>query len=310
MSDENQISIAVVGSLNIDYITKVEFLPGPGETVTAEHVDLLRGGKGANQAIAAARQGCQVRFFGALGEDEEGVSYRSALTDEGIDSSGIISVPTRTGAAFITVDDNGENTIISAAGANGSLTAAHILESASKLESCAALLGQFEVPLPALVEAIRIANRADIPVVINPSPFSATFPWQEVETDYVIANENEAIDLLDFDPLSQSASEVRQRLHELRIENLIITRGGDDTLVYRHSGEPFEVPTLPVLPVDTVGAGDAFAGCFTARIASGDSLDSAIRSANCAGALTTLGAGAQAPVPDREMVIQHLEHLI
>ncbi len=103
---------------------------------------------------------------------------------------------------------------------------------------------------------------------------------------------------------------MRQRLHELRIENLIITRGGDDTLVYRHCDEPFEVPTLPVLPIDTVGAGDAFAGCFTARIAAGDSLDSAIRAANCAGALTTLGPGAQAPLPDREMVIQHLEHLV
>tara|TARA_R110000850_G_scaffold10259_18_gene36868 strand:+ start:3386 stop:4327 length:942 start_codon:yes stop_codon:yes gene_type:complete len=310
MSDENQVAIAVVGSLNIDYFARVEYLPAPGETVASEHLELFRGGKGANQAIAAARQDCQVRFFGAVGEDDEGTAYRAALEEEGIDVSGLLSAPSKTGAAFITLDGRGENTIVTAAGANDHLTAASILSSTQRIEECQALLGQFEVPLPALVEAVRIANRNEIPVILNPSPFIRTFPWHEVETNYAIVNQNEAIDLLDFSPLSEPPSSVRQRMHELRIEHLIVTRGGDETLVFLRSGDAFEIPAMPVLPIDTVGAGDAFAGCFTARIASGVSLDSAVRAANCAGALTTLGHGAQAPLPDSEKVDQHLEHLI
>ncbi|MEM9282982.1 MAG: ribokinase [Verrucomicrobiota bacterium] len=309
MSASRKTAISVVGSLNIDYICRVEFLPSPGATVPSEHLELYRGGKGANQAIAAARQECHICFFGAVGNDPEGQQYRKALESEKIDVSQLITTDLRTGAAFITVDELGENMIVTAAGANESVTAAHILRNADIIEACQAVLGQFETPIPALVEAIRIANRAEIPVVINPSPFNPTFPWQEIESDYVIVNGNEAVELLDFDPLSESSEQVRRRLHELRIGHLIITRGRDETLVYRHHEEPFEVPTLPVLPVDTVGAGDAFAGCFTARIACGESLDSAIRAANCAGALTTLGSGAQDPIPNRAGVSQHLETL-
>ncbi|MGB0152656.1 MAG: ribokinase [Verrucomicrobiales bacterium] len=310
MSEELPPSVAVIGSLNIDYFTRVEYLPAPGETVPSDCLELFRGGKGANQAIAVARQSCHPRFFGAVGADDEGVTYRKALKDEGIDVTGILTVPTKTGAAFITVDETGENTIVTASGANDSLSAAHLLESAPELEACQALLGQFEVPMPALVEAIRIANRSEIPVIINPSPYIPTFPWREVEVDYAIVNELEAVDLLEFSPFDEPESTVRQRLHELRINHLIVTRGSEDTSVFLHVGDSFEVPTLPVLPVDTVGAGDSFAGCFTARIASGESLDSAVRAANCAGALTTLGKGAQEPIPDRDRVNQHVEHLV
>lgn len=326
MTDANQTAVAVIGSLNIDYFTRVRSLPSPGETVASESLELFRGGKGANQAIAAARQGVAVRFFGTVGEDEEGRAYRTALAEEGIDIDGIVTVPGKTGAAFITVDRAGENTIVTAPGANAQLTPERVRESASVIESCGALLAQFEVPLPSVVEAMRLANGAGIPTVLNPSPIPSTpwrgegvagaveyvdfpFPWHEVQTDYLIVNEGEAEALLDFPPLDEEASTVSQRLHELRVEHLVVTRGGDETLVYRRSGSPFDVETLPVLPIDTVGAGDAFAGCFTARIASGEPLEEAVRAANCAGALTTLGPGAQIPVPDRDMVDQHLEHL-
>ena len=115
--------------------------------------------------------------------------------------------------------------------------------------------------------------------------------------------------MLDFPAKLHDSSNVRQRIHELRIEHLIITRGSDSTLVFRRTEDPFEVETMAVLPIDTVGAGDAFAGCFAAWIASGASLEDSVRAANCAGALTTLGGGAQNPIPDRDKVEQHFEQI-
>lgn len=302
-------NVAVIGSLNIDYFTRVEALPGPGETVASDRLDLFHGGKGANQAISANRQGCHVYLFGMLGNDEPGRNYRKELEDEGVDITYLLEAATRSGSAFIVVDRKGENMIVTASGANSRVSIEDIRKGTKIIESCGAILGQFEVPHSPLVEAARIANRSDIPVVINPSPFDPSFPWQEIQTDYLIANEIEAAELLEFQPTEEEISTVRQRLHELRIETLIVTRGGDETLVFTRTEECFTVPTMPVLPIDTVGAGDAFAGCFTARIASGESLEHALQAANCAGALTTLGPGAQSPIPDRAKVDQHVEHL-
>lgn len=301
--------VAVIGSLNIDYFARVDSLPEPGETVSAIRVDLFRGGKGANQAVAAARQGCRVFLFGAVGSDDEGAAYRTELKAEGVNISHIRTVPGQTGSAFITVDRNGENMIVTSGGANQSLRINDIERHTEVIEASNAVLGQFEVPFAPLVEAARLANARDIPVVINPSPFNPSFPWEEIRTDYAIANWSEAAELLGFPPEPSELSLVREQLHQLRIEHLIITRGADETLVYRREGGILSIPTLPVLPIDTVGAGDAFAGCFTARLAAGESLIDALHAANCAGALTTLGAGAQNPMPDRERVNLHLEHL-
>ncbi|MCG8602573.1 MAG: ribokinase [Verrucomicrobiales bacterium] len=309
MSNSTQKSVSVLGSLNIDYFTKVETLPVPGETVASLSLELFQGGKGANQAISAARQGANVTLIGTVGDDAEGESYRRALEAEKIDLSCLQTGSARTGCAFITVDEQGENMIVVSSGANAELTDAAIQEKKARLSSADAVLANFEIPIPALIGAARIANAASVPLVINPSPYDPVFPWQEIQTDYLIVNEGEATEVMEFDPLQEDESLVRQRLTELRVEHLIITRGSDETIVYRRSGEAVAVETLPVLPVDTVGAGDAFAGCFTCRIAEGDSLENAIRAANCAGALTTLGPGAQNPIPDREKVTQHLEHL-
>ena len=309
MSSSSQSTISVIGSLNIDYFTRVETLPAPGETTTCLSFELFHGGKGANQAISASRQGAKVRFFGSIGNDAEGQDYREALVEEGIDLSCLQTADSRTGAAFITVDESGENMIVVSGGANEELTESDIRKNQSSLTSSDAVLANFEIPTPPLIGAARIANEANVPLIINPSPYDPIFPWQEIQTDYLIVNEGEAIEVLEFDPLQEEISVVRQRLTEIRVEHLIITRGGNDTIVYPRSDDPFQVETLPVLPVDTVGAGDAFAGCFTCRIAEGESLENAIRAANCAGALTTLGSGAQDPIPDREKVEQHLEHL-
>ncbi len=309
MSDSSRTAISVIGSLNIDYFTKVSVLPNPGETVSSEGLELFHGGKGANQAISACRQGVEVHFFGCVGKDSDGKGYRNALAKEGIDVAHVKQVSTKTGAAFITVDAAGENMIVIAGGANDKLGPDDIKSGRDVLSESKALLGQFETPLEALVEAATLANRKNIPVVINPSPVKQEFPWHMIRTDYLIVNEGEAIEIIGFPPLSEEPVTLGQRLHELRVEHLIVTRGGNGTLVFIRTGEALSIETLPVLPVDTVGAGDAFAGCFTARLAEGASLDEAVRAANCAGALTTLGSGAQNPIPNRDDVNRHLDHL-
>src|SRR6056297_2748104 len=155
MSESKTPKVAVVGSLNIDYFTRVENLPAPGETVSSDGMNLFHGGKGANQAIAAHRQNCEVLLFGALGDDDSGEKYKKSLEEEGLDVSGIETAPGNTGAAFITVDRKGENMIVTAAGANESLRREDVKKHASQIESCDALLVQFEIPVPAVVEAAR-----------------------------------------------------------------------------------------------------------------------------------------------------------
>ncbi len=309
MSENEKNRVAVVGSLNIDYVTRVEELPMPGQTIAADDLTIFRGGKGANQSIAILRQGCEVSLFGCVGDDESGKAYRESLKQDGIDVSEIDTAPAPTGSAFITVDEDGENSIVIAGGANDFIGADDIRKAAPVLGNCKVVLCQFEVPVPAVLEATKIANRQNIPVVVNPSPVNPTYPWESVITNYVIVNENEAEEILEFPPSMENESLVRQRIHELRIENLVVTKGSDDTLVFSKDGTAFCVDTLPVLPIDTVGAGDAFAGCFAARLALGDSLEDAVRAANCAGALTTLGGGAQNPIPDFDKVEQHIEQI-
>lgn len=309
MSSETLPQVAVVGSLNIDHVARVEELPGPGETVAASDFDTYPGGKGANQAISVRRQGCEVHFFGSVGSDEKGEAYRESLEEEGIYTEHLKQVPAPTGSAFITVDGDGENFIVIAPGANSLLTARDIENGSPVLEECAALLCQFEVPSAAVIAALRAANRFSIPSVVNPSPVDPTFPWGEVRIDHLIVNEHEAHEILEFPPAMEDPSLVRQRLTEFRIEHLVVTRGGDETLVFPHTADAYRVATLPVLPVDTVGAGDAFAGCYTAWISRGETVENAVRAANCAGALATLGAGAQDPIPDLDKIHQHIDQI-
>jgi len=305
-TESNQHTIAVVGSLNVDYVAQVAQLPVPGETVVAAGLEIVHGGKGANQAIAAARQGCVVRLIGSVGDDEMGRTYLAHLAEEGIETSGVRQVAgASTGAAFISVEESGENTIVVAAGANGLTSADQIRARDPFIAEADALLAQFEVPLAAVVEALRIANRAGVLTVLNPSPNSPTFPWATVDIDYLVVNEIEADEILEAESVdARNAEKIRALLAGLRVRNLVVTRGSDSTQVIT-AEDAFEVPTMAVVPVDTVGAGDAFAGCFAARMAAGEALRDAVLAANCAGALTTLGSGAQRPIPDRVRVDQH-----
>ena len=279
--------ISVVGSLNVDHTFRVSCFPEPGETLTALGAEMSFGGKGANQAVAAARAGGKVRMIGCVGNDERGGEYRALLEAEGIEHSGVLTVETSTGAAFITVDRKGENTIVVDPAANHALTPKMLEESAYRIEESAVTLLQLECPPEVVEAAAGLARAAGRKVVLNPSPWHPEAMAGEMPVDILIVNEREAEAL----PLGPE-----RFCSRMGCEAVIVTRGANPTLIVSRDGTS-EVAPPKVLPVDTVGAGDAFAGVFALAYARERGLREAVRMANAAAALATLKPGAQEAIP-------------
>jgi ribokinase len=264
-------------------------IPAPGETLTARSMFSCLGGKGANQAIAAARAGARAAMIGCVGVDESGTRYIEALKNEGIDTRGVQRSQIPTGVAFITVDDRGENSIIVNPGANHEVTKAQVERHAALIREADALLLQLECPLPVVRLAAEIARAAGVRVILNPSPLTEAFLADPFEVDLLIVNEGEA----------QKVAPNRS-LQEAKCRQLVITRGAESTLHVTEGGLVEYVPPK-VLPVDAVGAGDAFAGAFA--VASSEGQAHAVAFANAAGALATQKAGAQPSIPWREAIL-------
>lgn len=277
--------IVVVGSLNVDHTLRVPHIPAPGETLAASGMLTCFGGKGANQAVAAARAGGAVSMIGCVGEDDFGTRYVEALVSEGIDTTGVLRSTLPTGTALIAVDDQGENSIIVNAGANHAITLEDIEKHVGLIRGADALLLQLECPLAVVLRAAEIARDAGVRVVLNPSPLSAEYLAARFAVDVLIVNEGEAAQITP-----------ERNLAEAMCRHLIITRGAESTLSITEDGVE-EITPPKVTPVDTVGAGDTFAGAFA--VASGEGREDAIRFANAAGALATLKAGAQPAIPTR-----------
>ncbi len=300
--------VVVIGSLNVDYIAQVRDLPRPGQTVSATNLLRRFGGKGANQALACARQGGRVSMIGCVGDDADGQSYRAHFRKNGIDVSGVKIVRGgTTGTALIAVDRSAENMIIVAAGANGRVTPAFVRSQSSRIAAAKIVVLQFEIPPGAILEAMRIAARSAVPVVLNPSPLREDFPWGRHPVQTLVVNEDEAARLFEIeaDRAIASAYELRRRMAKWKIERIAITRGSRPTIGIDRASA-FEVPALRVKPVDTVGAGDAFTGALAERLAEGADFATAILHGNCAGALATLKPGAQESSPSRAATVAAL----
>ena len=271
--------VVVLGSLNVDLVAAVERHPGPGETVLAE--GLLRrfaGGKGGNQAVAAAAAGARVSLVAAAGSDEAGRAYLDRLQSRNIDVSGVRRVEgTPTGQAWITVDDEGENSIVVVAGAN---THAGI-EDLPDLEPGDVLLLQLEVPVRTVASAARAARGRGARVVLNAAPYAALPHDVAALADPLVVNEHEALQLADSDVSPSS---------------LLVTFGAAGC---SWDGERFDgLPVDEADVVDTTGAGDAFCGALAAALADGADRASAVRAASEAGAAAVRHRGAQ---PDPEL---------
>ena len=273
--------VCVVGSVNMDIGFDVDDLPGPGETALAASVRSTPGGKGANQAVAAARAGARVQFVGAVGDDPAAAQLRDHLNNNGVGTDGLIAVPGRSGTAVVIVDSAGENIIVVAPGANGALT----LESTTLrriFADCDVLLLQLEIPIAVATAAAREAHSAGVTVVLNASPSggnSAELAQLAEVTDVVVVNETEDAHWV------------------WPVPHRVTTRGARGA-GYAGEGTEFTVAAPVVDALDTSGAGDVFAGVLAADW----TIDRgyALRRACAAGALATLvpGAGNCAPFSD------------
>jgi ribokinase len=294
---KTDVIVAVVGSLNVDRTFRVPRIPAPGETLTAREAFSCFGGKGANQAVAACRAGGQVRMIGCVGSDDDGAAYRRHLESEGIDTNGVRVVPgASTGCAFITVDDHGENAIVVHPGANHSLRPGMI--GGEMFEGVDVVLMQLECPLDTVVYAAAVARAAGAEVVLNPSPWDDALRDGGMTVDVCIVNETEARALVGRE-MGEFRDDPGRILKTADCRVLVVTRGGRPAMVVSGCDDLFEVRPPQVEPVDTVGAGDTFAGAFVVARGGGAGLREAVEFANAAAALSTLEPGAQEAIPDR-----------
>lgn len=290
--------IIVFGSINLDLVTKTPRLPIAGETLQGSEFFTAAGGKGANQAVAAARLGATTHLVGRLGDDQFGRQLLSGLRAEGIETAGILVDAGATGVAVITVDDAGENNIIIVAGANGRVCQQDVERLSPLLPGAAALLLQFEIGMPAVLAAAQAAHRAGIQVILDPAPAQDIPPELYSLVDIITPNEVEAAQLVGLavdgqEGAYQAAFELRRRGVKVAIVKL-----GDRGVVCATSTESFYIPAFSVAAVDTVAAGDAFNGGLAVALAEGYCLREAVTWGTAAGALTATKAGAQPALPD------------
>lgn len=292
--------IAVAGSLNVDFTFRLRRIPNSGETLSASSMEVHLGGKGANQAVAAARAGAEVSLIGCIGDDEHGIRYRKLLRHEGVETDQLLRVEGATGVAFIAVDERGDNSIIVHPGANARLSIEHIECCAPALTGADALLLQLECPLPAVARAAALAKEAGVRVIVNPSPFRAEAVPALRGADIWIVNQSEFNALRETLDVERYAGEEELR-ERLGCRALVITKGGDATVLLTEGGRTLLPPPL-VTPIDTVGAGDAFAGALAVFLSESRPLEESVRLANVAGALATLQPGAQSSIPHRSLI--------
>jgi len=283
--------IVVFGSINADLFFSFAKLPRRGETVLTDSFTFCPGGKGANQAAAAARDGAAVRFVGAVGQDANAAPCLDALADAGVNISGIHEVEGVTGTAIISVEESGENQILVASGANMKASADWLSD--DLLDEGATLLLQMELPQADTEAAIRRARTRDCQVILNDAPLGPLSPAAIADVDILIANEEEAMGLLGASAGLENA-DLARGLAGLCRGTGIATIGAQGVVV-ASEGHCFQVPALPIQPVDTVGAGDTFCGVLAAALDRGASLlDAARRAAAASGVICTL-PGAQSP---------------
>ena len=295
--------IVVIGSINMDLVLRVPRMPLPGETLTGGAFRTIPGGKGANQAVACARLSGkvagaqQVAMVACVGDDAFGATLRAALVGDGIIDSHITTLPgVASGIASILVDDNGQNSIVIADGANDLLSPAHIDAAKELIEQADIVVLQLETPMATVVHAIKLARSLGKTVVLNPAP-AASLPEGVLElVDYLIPNEIEAAMLADVSPEGADVKALAAALQKLGSDNVIITLGSKGVHAALYGGD-YTFPAEAVKAVDTTAAGDTFIGGFVAGLASGMDEAEAIQQGQRAAAWSVTKPGAQTSIP-------------
>lgn len=300
MSEQKTTSrrICVVGSANIDLTFRTPRLPQPGETISGHSLHQCMGGKGANQAVAAARLGAQVAFVARVGNDAFGLQAIQGYRADGIDTSFVqrdANLPT--GTAAILVDDNAENCIIIVAGANGALTADDINAATSMIQQADLVLCQLETPIGATFEAFRIARAAGVITVLTPAPVASVTDELLELCDVCVPNTTEIAALVNRSVRSRDDAQLAANLLRQRgVQQVVLTMGSEGALVVDDSGATF-IPPYKVKAIDTTGAGDAFTAALAVSLAEGLDIREAARRAGLVAAISVTRIGTQTSFP-------------
>lgn len=300
--------VSVIGSMNADYTVTTERLPKPGETVNGGPLQVLPGGKSANQAAAAANIGATVGMFGAVGSDDNAGFLLGRLADAGVDISHVARLAGPSGTTVITVDAAGENTIVYSAGSNAEVSVDYVRRSREALTDASVLGLCLEIPMPAVIEAARLCHEAGLKVLLNDSPFIPELTAELVAaTDILLVNEHEMAQLLSVsepaggDWTAADWPAIAQSMAELGYEQAVITLGGEGSVVV--DGEDlYRIAPVMVEAVDTTGCGDSFMGTVLAGLASGLPLWRAAGVASYVSAYAACGYGAQASYGTSEQI--------
>ena len=299
--------VTVIGSINLDTNLRVAQMAKPGETIHAKEHYSAAGGKGANQAVAAARSGCAVSFVGAVGDDAPGKEMLALLKKENINLDGVKEVANEsTGQAFITVDDSGQNSITIYSGANYAFDQDDIEQNSDLIAASDFVVAQFETPIEATIQGFKIAHQNSAKTILNPAPAITEIPAELLQvTDIIIPNETEAATITGVEVVDEkSAKKAADKLHELGVSAVIITIG-DKGAFYDFQDKQGLIPAFKVKAVDTTAAGDTFIGAMTSILKPDFSnLSDAITFANKASSLTVQGYGAQPSIPTKAEVEQ------
>jgi len=293
-------NILVVGSLNADLVVRAPRFPQPGETISGEDLQVIPGGKGANQAVAAARLGASVSMLGRVGKDKFGDFLLDNLKSNNVDSQLVQRDDASTGTATIIVDANGQNSIVLSPGANGKVTSSDVeLASFSTFDL---LLLQLEIPIPTVYSAAKLAKQNGVRVILNPAPAKELSDELISLADFIIPNETElslmtGMEVKDI-PSAENAAHI---LLDKGAQNVIVTLGSKGALLVNKDTST-HADAFPVDVVDTTAAGDAFIGGFASVLDSANSLADAVQYGCACGALATKKFGAQPSLPTKEEV--------
>jgi len=293
------LNILVIGSLNADLVVRAPHFPRPGETISGDDLRIIPGGKGANQAVAAARLGASVAMLGRVGKDSFGQFLLENLKSDSVNITNVLADESATGTAIIVVDGNGQNSIVLSAGANGKVTPKDI--DTLKVEAKILLL-QLEIPLETVIHAARWGKQKGMTVILNPAPASELPDELIANVDYILPNETELNLLTGVHVKDTASAEQAARVLLARgVKNVIVTLGEKGAL-FVSNNRVAQVNAYKVSVIDTTAAGDAFIGGFACALLRVVEIEEAVKYANACGALTTTKFGAQPSLPTKEEV--------
>lgn len=303
--------ILVIGSLNLDMVVNVDHTPLVGETILSEKMELIPGGKGANQACAAACLGADVAILGAVGKDAYAEIQKESLKKAGVDVSHLVCRENdATGLAMITVNKDGDNSIVVVSGANATLSTKDIDDNRELIEACDIVIFQLEIPLETVCYAAKLAKSLGKTVILDPAPVPKEFPEELYKyVDIIKPNETELGMLTGISDAEEHLEEAVKLLRSRGAKEVLVTLGEKGVYLNEENGVSCRIPALKVEAVDTTAAGDSFTAALAIMLADGKTLTEAARFANYVSAIVVTRKGAQSSIPMLEEVMIYIQNL-